>query len=182
MNSPSRSLSWRSLVVGLTLAGLGACSSTFRFTVGSSNPQQVDSVVVLFGSEAEFEGKTGTKEIATVIQPSKVGSYYGYAEFDVVLDGATAADGPGAELRWVERSSRLEALRAEVEISTTEPGQLRFRMPRSMFDVHKDLAIAVVVRTADRQYRLKRWQRSALTEADGMLVIDVTAREISGSY
>ena len=191
MNLLHCSRPWRGLVVGLALAGLAACASTFRFTVGSTNPQQVDSVLVLFGREADFEGKTSTMDIATVIQPSKLGSYYGYAEFEAVSGGVPAADAatgvaaaaePQGSVHWKERSSRLEALRAGVEISPTEPRQLRFRVPRSMFDRHKDLAIAVVVRTADRQYRMKRWQRRALTEADGMLVIDVSAREIAGSY
>lgn len=174
MNPLARPGSLRSLAVAVLLASLAACASAFPFTVRSSDPQDVDSVLVLFGDQAGFEDRSGTAEIASVIHPSKLNGYYGYAEFGVEAGEA----GPIFTLR----SSRLDALRATVVPSDTVPQVLRFGLPRSNLDAHGDLGIAVVVRTADRKYRMKVWQHDAIQNAQGELAIDVTAREIGGSF
>jgi hypothetical protein len=174
MNLLHRPGSWPSFVLALSVLSLGACSSAFRFTVRSPEPKDVESVLVLFGKEADFEGRTSTADIAALLRPAKFDEYRGYAEFGVE---ATEA-GPV----WTERSARLTALQAGYEVSERQPREVRFRVPRSMFEAHPDLAIAVVVRTADRQYRMQRWQRATMKEAEDALYVDVDASKVVGSY
>lgn len=155
----------------LALALLTACASPFAFRVRSSAPAEIGSVFVLFGKDSSFQGKQHLREIVQLIQPAELSKYPGYTEwrFDLTDTGAT----------WVQLSERLPGS-ITLELDPEEPGVLAFELDRDLLDLHPQLGLAVVVRTAGNEYRMKSWERSLVAEAEGELFIDVTGTEITG--
>ena len=161
-----------SLAAVLASALLGACAGTFSFQVQSSAPAEVGSVYVLFGDDTEFEGKESASvtEKVGLVQRAKLESYAGYAEYELVVEEGAA--------RWNKLSERRPD-EIELEISEDAPGVMKFSLARGLLDLHPNLGVAVVVRTAKSAYHVKSWPRAYVAEAEGKLVVDVTGAGIS---
>ncbi len=56
-----------------------------------------------------------------------------------------------------------------------------FGVDRGLLDLHPDLGIAVIVRNAKNEYKMKSWARTVVAEAEVALIVDVSAMGVSGS-
>ncbi|MFO1052665.1 MAG: hypothetical protein U1F36_10670 [Planctomycetota bacterium] len=149
-----------------------ACAGSFEFNLRSDHPAEVDSVFVIFGPESDYAGKVSTADVAPLVQPAKLAQAFGYAEYGVTVSAGSAT--------WQPRSARLETM--GIEEPKVVQGRLVFKMPNGNLSSHPDLSLAVVVRTAGRQYRIKSWKHATIENAPAKLEIDVASGEVTANF
>jgi len=152
---------------------LAACAGTFEFRVHSTSPKDVAAVYLFFGKESELAHKATSSEVASLIQPSKINDLYGYVELELETQDQAYS--------WHELSRKLDQLKAEVKYTDDPQPEIHVGLGKKSLDAFADLAIAVVVRNAQNQYRMQSWPHSFLAETEGALVVDVTAGGVTGS-
>lgn len=155
----------------LAALALSACASYFRLDVRAEDPERIGSVFVLFGKEEQFAPlaqDTSNAQLTKLLQPAvleRADLYPCYIECEV--------DEGGAWRRLSERESR-DIKRVE---SPKEPEVLRFRFNRKYLEQVPDLALCVISRSKQNEFRVRHWTPEQLAHTDGTVEVDVRAGE-----